>query len=461
MTDFGSQNVSRRQWLQVSSSTGGSLMLSTLAGDVAYADGGPLAARLAHHVQRAKRVIFLFMNGGPSQMDLLDYKPELNERDGQAGRNEGRELMGSPWKFAQHGKAGLWFSELLPHLAGQADKLCVIRSMQTDSSSHPQAVPLLHTGSFQFSRPSLGAWVLHGIGSENSHLPGFMTVNPTRIFGGPSNYGSAFLPTTYQATRIGWEKKSLRDAQVANAVPPAVDVIADAKLRLTQSLNRKLLERHPSGQPIQGLIDSLILSTRMQETIPHLMDLATETKETLDLYGVDHQPTDNFARQCLLARRFVEAGVRFIQLTHHGWDHHSNLAHLVDRCREVDQPVAGLLTDLHRRGLLDDTLVVWTGEFGREPEAQADHKDKAAGRDHNAKGFCLWMAGGGVRGGFSYGKTDELGFEAVENKVHLYDLHATILHLLGLDHTQLTFRYSGRDFRLTDVHGQVVHDIIT
>jgi len=455
------QSVSRRRWLQFGSSAFGSLALAALTGKASAAARQSLALRSAHAAPRAKHVIFLFMNGGPSQVDMLDYKPELNTRDGQQGRNKKTRLLGSHWSFSRHGQSGMWISELLPNLARQSDRLCVINSMQTDSSAHPLAIPLLHTGSFQFTRPSMGSWILYGLGTDNQDLPGFITVNPTRTFGGPSNYGSAFLPTAYQATRIGWQGGSLKNAKLEN-VPsgktPAA--LVAARRELTQTFNQSLLQRNLSVPQVTGAIESLQLSTRMEQSMPSLMDLGQESKETLALYGVNEKPTDNFARQCLLARRFVEAGVRFVELTHGGWDHHSNLSKLNDRCANVDRPMAALLEDLDRRGLLDETLVVWSGEFGREPEAQILADKIEDGRNHNAKGFTVWLAGGGVRSGLTYGATDELGYEAVENKVHLYDLQATILHLLGLDHTKLTYRYSGRDFRLTDVHGKVAHDII-
>jgi hypothetical protein len=415
----------------------------------------------ARFVPRAKRVIFLFMNGGPSQHDMFDYKPELAKRSGQIGRDEKKPLMGPLTPFARHGNSGQWISDFLPHLASQADQLCVIRSMQTDSSAHPLAIPLLHTGSFQFTRPSMGSWILYGLGTENEDLPGYITINPTRTFGGPSNYGSAFLPSSFQATRIGWQGKSLRDVTIENiGSDGAPTTTARRQVELTQALNRSLLARGQAVHSVQGALDSLDLSLRMEAVVPHVMNLAEETTETLSMYGVDQEPTDNFARQCLLARRFAEAGVRFIELAHGGWDHHSNIESLPDRCADIDKPITALLADLKQRGMLDDTLVLWIGEFGRQPDVQFLDGKPANGRDHNAKGYCAWLAGGGVHSGLSHGMTDELGYEAVENQVHLYDLHATILHLLGLDHTKLTYRYSGRDFRFTDVHGQVVHDII-
>ena len=454
------QATSRRQCLQSGSAAFGSLALAALTGKARGAPERATPGVVSPSLARAKRVIFLFMNGGPSQHDLLDFKPELAKRSGQPGREKNKPLIGPRWKFAQHGEGGQWFSELLPGLATHADRICTIRSMQTDSSAHPLAIPLLHTGSFQFTRPSIGSWILYGLGVENHDLPGYITINPTRTFGGPGNYGSAFLPSSFQATRIGFEGKSLRDVDINNITSGVSEFAARRHVELTQTLNRSLLQRGQAIRAVEGAMNALELSVRMQAIVPTLMDLSRETAETLAMYGVDADKTDNFGRQCLLARRFAEAGVRFIELTHPGWDHHRNLLSLVDQCKQIDQPIAALLTDLNRRGLLEDTLVFWTGEFGRQPDTQIIDGEPHDGRDHNAKGYCALLAGGGIRPGLAYGETDELGYEAVENKVHLYDLHATILHQLGLDHTKLTYRYSGRDFRLTDVHGKVVHDVI-
>jgi len=454
-----SLKISRRNWLKLGSGGFGSLALAGLSASRSMAGtqnpGGP------HFAPKAKRMIFLFMNGGPSQHDMFDYKPKLCADGGKEGKKK-KKLMAPMWDFAQHGKSGLWISELLPHLAKQADRLCVIRSMQTDSSAHPLAIPMLHTGSFQFVRPSLGSWVLHGLGSSNENLPGYVTIKPTRTFGGPSNYGNAFLPSAYQATRIGWEGRPVKEAGIKNLSGHGkVSGVSDGILDFTQSMNRNLLQRSGGNPNVKGVIDSLNLSSNMQEAVPQVIDTIRESKETLDLYGIGGKRTDDFGRQCLMARQLVESGVRFVEVACSGWDHHSAIkTGLPARCEEIDQPVAALLTDLDRRGLLDETLVFWGGEFGRQPESQLLDGKGSPGRDHNAEGYTVFMAGGGVRGGQAYGKTDELGYEAVENKVHLHDLHATMLHLLGLDHTKLTYRYGGRDFRLTDVHGEVVHDII-
>ncbi len=452
-------NLSRRDWLRIGSCGFGSLALAGMTGGLATA--GSLSPRDPHFAPKAKRVIFLFMNGGPSQLDTLDYKPELYLRGGETGKNK-RSLLAPMWQFSRHGESGMWVSELLPHLAKQAHQLCVINSMHTDSQAHPLAIPLLHTGSFQFVRPSFGSWVLYGLGNPNENLPGYVTIKPTRTFGGPSNYGSAFLPSAYQATRIGWEGQPVKDAKINHlASKEVIPGVAQNVLGFSQALNRRLLARTHQNPDVQGVIDALDLSSDMQEALPSTLDLAQESQETLDLYGIGNEITDDLGRQCLMARRLVEAGVRFVELAEGGWDHHSNLdTGLSKRCQAVDQPIAALLIDLERRGLLEDTLVFWGGEFGRQPETQILNGKVALGRDHNAKGYTVWLAGGGVRSGINYGATDELGYAAVENKVHLYDLHATMLHLLGLDHKKLTYRYAGRDFRLTDVHGNVVHDII-
>ncbi|MEM7314788.1 MAG: DUF1501 domain-containing protein [Planctomycetota bacterium] len=459
MTNDRTGQVSRRDWLRLGSCGFGSIALAGLAAKPAKA--GIFQAKKPHFAPRAKRVIFLFMNGGPSQHDMFDYKPKLLADNGKTGKKK-QKLMAPMWQFSQHGHSGMWVSELLPHLAKQSDKLCVIKSMQTDTSAHPLAIPLLHTGSFAFTRPSLGSWVLYGLGNASENLPGFVTVKPTRTFGGPSNYGAAFLPSAYQATRIGWEGRPVKKAKIANLVPTDTSLeVESAKLQLTQAFNNRLLSNTGNDADVQGVIDSLRLSHEMQGALPSVLDISQESKESLELYGIGQGRSDDFGRQCLMARRMVESGVRFVELASSGWDHHSSIQkNLPHRCEDIDKPIAGLLIDLERRGMLDDTLVFWGGEFGRQPETQILDKNPA-GRDHNAKGYTVFLAGGGTRGGLSYGATDEHGYEAVENPVHLYDLHATMLHLLGLDHTRLTYRYSGRDFRLTDVHGKVVHDLIS
>ena len=445
--------LTRRDVLSTLSCGFGWLAFSGLAG---AAENGPLAPKPSHFPAKAKRVIFLCMRGGPSHVDTFDYKPKLTEDSGKSGKRPGTKLLGSKWKFAQRGKSGLWISDLFPAVAQHADDMCLVRSMQTNVPAHPQAMVNLHTGNSQFVRPSLGAWSLYGLGTGNQNLPGFITITPAQGFGGAQNYGSAFLPAIYQATKIGSEGRSVNGAQVRNIETTLNPTAQRAELELIQTLNREALRRDKYNPEIEGVIESYELAFKMQSQMPAAMDITKETEATKKLYGIGGGATDDMGRKCLLARKFIESGVRFVEVTHGNWDHHFNLTTTLGRnANEVDGPIAGLLTDLKQRGLLKDTLVVWSGEFGRTPHAQGGD-----GRDHNNKGFTLWMAGGGIKGGMSYGSTDEYGYEAVENKVQIHDLHATILATLGLDHEKLTYRYAGRDFRLTDVSGTVMKDII-
>ena len=448
--------VSRREWLKVGSCGLGSLMLTGLV--PRRTEAGLLSPKSPHFPAKAKRVIFLFINGGPSQFESFDYKPDLKAAGGKKGAKKGK-LLAPLYNFNQHGESGMWVSEAFPHLAKQTDHLCLLNGMNGPSRAHPIAIPMLHTGEFQFVRPSFGSWVLYGLGTENQDLPGFFSIKPTRTFGGPSNYGSAFLPSTYQATRVGWEGQPVKNAAIGNLAPRhgMKPEAAQRALELSQQMNRELLSQ---TEDVRGVIDSLDLSRRMQHAVPKVMDLGQETKETLELYGVDGSATDDFGRQCLLARRLVEAGVRFVEVSSSGWDHHSGLDKFKNKATQIDKPIAALLSDLAQRGLLEDTLVLWTGEFGRQPETQVLDGKQTVGRDHNAEGYTAWLAGAGVRGGLTHGATDDLGYKAVDGKVHLHDLHATMLHLLGLDHKRLVYRYGGRDFRLTNVHGEVVHEII-
>lgn len=464
---------SRRNMLQTMSSGFGYLAFSGIASKAAASErrqqetdgakesNNPLAPKSPHFEAKAKRVIFLCMRGGPSHMDTFDYKPQLAADSGRQGKYRG-SLLGSPWKFNQHGEGGLWISELFPELATHADDLCLLRGMHTDQPIHPRAMTQLHTGNPQFVRPSLGAWTLYGLGTENDSLPGFVSLNTAN--GSGQNIGSAFLPAIYQGTTIGRSGRGgnrfggARNAQVVPDIknPRLSKRQQRAQLDFIQELNREKLTRDEHQPGVEGIIESYELAFRMQDSMPELMDISQEDQETRELYGLDDQSSSNFGRQCLLARRFAEAGVRFIEVSNGGWDHHANLqTALPNSCQQIDRPIAGLLADLKRRGMLEETLVVWSGEFGRTPDNQSGN-----GRDHNNKGFTSWMAGGGVKGGFSYGATDEYGYEAVEGKCHIHDWHATILHLLGLDHERLTYRYAGRDFRLTDVHGNVLRDII-
>jgi hypothetical protein len=454
----------------------GYLAFQGLAAEAAAAETvsstNPLAVKKPHFAAKAKRVIFLCMNGGPSHVDLFDYKPKLTKDDGKpAPRGNGRlggTLLGSPFKFAQHGKNGLWMSELFPTLAKQADEICMLKGMHTNVPAHPQAFLQLHTGTSQFVRPSLGAWTLYGLGSENQNLPGFVSVNPPTQNGGAQNYGSAFLPAIYQGTKINAGRSGFGGgfagrpgaggaSQVSNIRNPKLSTESQRdQLDFIQMLNQEHKNKDIVNPQLDGVIESYELAFRMQRDLPKVMDTSSETRATQELYGINEQASASFGQQCLLARRLAEAGVRFIELTYGNWDQHLNLKTSLERHgAAIDKPIAGLIADLKKRGMLDSTLIVWCGEFGRTPAAQGTD-----GRDHNNKGFTAWMAGGGVKGGFTHGATDDYGAEAIEGKVHIHDFHATILHLLGLDHEKLTYRYAGRDFRLTDVHGNVVKEIM-
>jgi hypothetical protein len=467
--------ISRRDALKTISSGFGWLAFAALAHNHAAraATGVTLNERAPHFPARAKRVIFLCMRGGPSHVDLFDYKPELIQRSGQTASlnrdSAGAKLLGPVHPFRQHGQSGLWMGDTIPHLAKHADDLCVIRSMHTDLPNHAQAFGQMHTGSFQFVRPSLGAWTLYGLGSVNANLPGFITLNPPADNGGARNYGSAFLPAICQGTKLGGSQiPDLYAALMGKSEepgPPMKNIsneqlsrpLQRAQLDLIRGLNERKLARDVYQPEVEGAIESFELAFRMQDEIPNVLDLRSEPESMLKLYGIGGGQ-DAFAKQCLLARRLAEAGVRFIEITSSvHWDHHNLLKDsLAKSCAATDQPIAALLTDLKQRGMLKDTLVIWAGEFGRTPYAQGYD-----GRDHNNRGYSLWMAGGGVRGGLAYGATDEIGHKAVENPVHIHDWHATILHLLGLDHTKLTFDYGGRNFRLTNVSGNVVTGIVS
>lgn len=465
-------NLSRRSMLKSLWSGFGYMAFAGLASKAAegVVKAGPLDPKQPHFKPTAKRVIFLCMSGGPSHVDTFDYKPYLQQNDGKSVRGNGRlgqaKLLASPWKFTQNGKSGLWISDLFPEVAKHADDMCLIRSMQTDLPAHPQAFMQMHTGSFQFVRPSLGAWTLYGLGTENENLPGFITLNPPLNNGGAQNYGSAFLPAIYQGTRIGAEGPRIgaarnpgldMESKVANISNSAMSKAGQrAQLDFIQTLNRERLAQDQVNPQVEGVIESYELAFRMQSEVPQVMDLSKETEATKAMYGIGDGDTDRYGKQCLLARRMIEAGVRFVEVGSGGWDQHRDLKNDHARNAEsVDKPIAGLLTDLKQRGLLRDTLVIWGGEFGRTPFAQ-----NTDGRDHNNKGFTIWMAGGGTKAGYSYGSTDDYGAEAVQDKVHIHDFHATVLHMLGLNHEKLTYRYAGRDFRLTDVKGEVVKGIL-
>jgi hypothetical protein len=399
---------------------------------------------------KAKRIIFLFMEGATSQVDTWEYKPKLQAENGKVGPGGGI-LTGSKFAFARHGQAGTWVSELYPHLAKKVDQLCFLRGLHTDTPAHPQAVVQLHTGAMNatLTRPSMGAWLLYGLGSENQDLPGYMTINPPPNFGGALNYGSAFLPAHFQGTRINdtGEMPDLRAHTARSLQRRQIDLI--------QAMNRDLAATSGAPDELDGVIQSFELAFRMEGKVSTLLDISREPRSVLDAYGVKPGPAGSFARQCLMARRLSEAGVRFVEICQSGWDHHSNLHKgLIGNCRMTDQATAALLTDLEQRGLLDETLVLFGSEFGRQPTAQGPD-----GRDHNITGYPMWLAGAGVKPGYSHGATDEYGIHAVEGRMHTTDLHATLLALMGLDHEQLTYRYAGRDFRLTDVAGNVVTEI--
>lgn len=452
---------SRRDWLRRCGLGFGSLALADMLARESPAAGhvqGP------HFPPRARRVVFLFMKGGPSHLDTFDYKPRLQIDDGKPLPFDKPRvqfaptgnLLASPWKFQPRGESGIQVSELFPHVGALVDDLCVINSMHGTNAAHGGALLKLHTGSDNFVRPSMGAWVNYGLGSENSDLPGFITICPTLAHGGVKNWGSAFLPAQYQGVPLGVASQPSSGAQVKYIRSERWSRDQQrAQLDFLQAMNQDQLVAAGGESALEARINSFELAFRMQQQMPAVQDLSSETADTLRLYGVDQPVTENFGRQCLLARRFLEQGVRFVQVTHSDahvqWDQHSDLKNGHQKnSLEVDLPIAGLLRDLKQRGLLDDTLVMWGGEFGRTPVAQG--KD---GRDHNPEGFTVWLAGGGVRGGIQYGATDEYGYYAIENKMHIHDLHATLLHLLGLDHERLTYRFGGRDYKLTDLAGKV------
>jgi hypothetical protein len=446
----------------------GSVALASLLAEESRASAAPSAPLMR---PRAKRVIFLFMKGGPSHLDTFDYKPQLQKDDNKPLPFEKPrvqfaptgELLGSPWKFNRYGESGIAVSDLFPHVAQCVDDLCIINSLHGTNAAHGGACLKLHTGSDTFVRPSMGSWVSYGLGTENENLPGFITICPTLAHGGTKNWGSAFLPAEHSGTPLGNASQSSEQARVKYILNETLSREQQRlQLDLTQSLNSDFLDSTGPNAALEARIQSFELAFRMQTRMPDALDLASESKATHELYGTHDPVTADFGRQCLMARRFAERGVRFIQITHSNtevqWDQHGNLRKGHEQnAAEVDRPIAGLLRDLKMRGLLEDTLVLWGGEFGRTPTCQGKGHD---GRDHNPEGFTMWLAGGGVRTGIQYGATDDYGYYATVDKVHIHDLHATLLHLLGLDHERLTYRYAGRDFRLTDVAGHVVHGIL-
>ena len=462
--------MSRREMLGRCATGFGAVALSSLLTDPAYGKAkSPFAPRKPHHDAKAKSVIFLYMDGGVSQVDSFDYKPRLEKDNGKPFSakinptqfdNIGKTLK-SPWNFKQYGQSGLNVSDLFPNVGEMADELCVVRSMTSKFSEHNSANFFLHTGFGVQGRPSMGAWMSYGLGTEATDLPGFVVLNGGLIpSGGWDNFGNGFLPASHQATVFKTGKEPLADIRPRESRPG----VQQAKLGLLNRLDQGVLNRLGKVDELESAIANYEMAYRMQAAVPELIDVKGETQATRKLYGLDskYDPTRTFGMQCLIARRLVEKGVRFIELTcprisgNDRWDAHGGLKkNHGDNSRATDQPIAGLLRDLKSRGMLKDTLVVWSGEFGRTPFAQGSN-----GRDHNPFGFTIWMAGGGAKPGTTYGATDEFGYRAVENKLDIHDMHATMLHLLGMDHKKMTYFFDGRDMRLTDVHGHVAHDLI-
>ena len=464
--------TNRRDFLNTSACGFGSLALAGIQSQLSAATNDPYAAKSTLFSPKAKRVIFLFMSGGPSHVDSFDYKPELIANDGKGidfvgvrtgsfGKKSQRTLMKPLWEFQRYGECGQPVSELFPHIASHVDDLCFIHSMHTEGVAHGPSTLFLHTGATNLVRPSMGSWISYGLGTENSNLPAFVSLAPSASKGGPRNYGNAFLPSLHQGTAIG-RAGDIKDAEIHN-IRNAMLGEAERKGRfdLLQGLNHIQASKAPQDDRLEATIQSYELAWRMQMEAPELTDISEESEYTKSLYGIGDKTTDFYGRQCLLARRMVERGVRYVAVNYSDesatprWDQHGNMPKHMDHARATDKPVAALLADLKQRGLLEDTLVWWSGEFGRTPFSQG--KD---GRDHNPRGFTCFLAGGGVKAGYAHGSTDEVGGVAVEKRVHMRDLHATILHLLGMDHEQLTFRYAGLDLRLTGLEGNVVRDII-
>ena len=457
------QNLIARRWFMEKCGVGmGSLALSSLLG----AATDPMAPKQPHHKPKAKNVIYLFMAGGPSHIEMFDNKPMLAKFDGTlppadllkgyraAFINPNSKLLGPKFKFAKHGQAGTEISELLPHTAGIVDDLCIVKSMVSDAFNHAPAQLLMNTGSMQFGRPSMGAWSVYGLGNESKDLPAFVVFSSGAKgpSGGSSCWGSGFLPSVYQGVQL----RNSGDPVLYLSNPRGVDSPTQREsLDTIQAMNRERLAT--TGDPeIATRINSFEMAYRMQSSAPELMDLSKESKATLDSYGIE-PGKPSFAYNCLLARRLVERGVRFVQLYHEAWDQHGSLVSgLKKNCKDTDQACAALVKDLKQRGLLEDTLVIWGGEFGRTPMVQGG----SDGRDHHPNAFTMWLAGGGVKPGTVLGESDELGFNVTKDKVHVHDLHATCMHLLGFDHLKLTYRFQGRDYRLTDVHGNVVEKML-
>ena len=469
--------LTRREMLQRTACGFGAIALAGIQQSVQAASPSlnPLAALPAQFPARAKRVIFIFMQGGPSHVDTFDYKPSLvanhqkevdvlGYRFNDFRKMTKRTMMKPLWDFQRHGQTGHPVSSLFPETAKHVDDLCFLHGMHTEGIAHGPATLFLHTGSVNQVRPSVGSWVSYGLGTENENMPAFVTIMPTERMGGPQNYGNAFLPAIHQGTAIGKADQPIEQVKIAHIANPRLSPgTQQRQFQLLQSLNRSQAAATPNEDNLEASINAFELAYRMQLNAPGLTDLSGESKATQALYGIDEKDTDAFGRQCLMARRMAESGVRYIQVNYSDndggnprWDQHSKMPRHAQHAKAVDKPVAGLLQDLKSRGLLEDTLVWWGGEFGRTPFSQNND-----GRDHNPHGFTVWLAGAGVKPGFSYGATDEWGYVAVQGKTHMHDLHATVLHLLGLNHEQLTYRYAGRDFRLTDVYGRVVKEILS
>ena len=454
--------LTRRGMLQKTAAGFGWLAFAAMNAQRALAAGAytsPLTPRPSQFPAKAKRVIFLFMQGGPSHLDTFDWKPELKANAGKTssaspdGKTKGGILLAPQFEFTPQGKSGLPISSLFPEVGRHADDICLLNGVHTSNAAHPQATIALHTGSVNFVRPSMGSWVTYGLGSENQELPGYVTINPVPL-GGAQNYGSSFLPASYQGTRVDLSAGGIADIRNRHLAGQR----QREQIDLIQGMNRDLLGKQPGNTELDGVIQSFELAYRMQTSVPTVLDLAAEKPETRERYGIGNGATNDFGTQCLMARRLAESGVRFIQVSKSGWDQHANLkASLKKNCEGIDRPIAALLQDLKERDMLKDTLVLWGGEFGRSPQDQANGGD---GRRHNNAGYSMWMAGGGVKGGLRYGSTDDTGGTSVAGKISTHDLHATMLHLLGIDHTKLTYRYAGRDFRLTDVYGEVAKEII-
>jgi hypothetical protein len=462
--------LTRRQTLKTFASGFGTLALANLFAQESAGAAAAMGNSLPHYAPKAKRVIFLFMSGGPSHVDLFDPKPLLTRDHGKPlpfempklVRTKTGNLLASPWKFRKHGQSGTEVSELLPHTASVVDELCVIRSMVADNINHNGACLQMNTGEQAFSRPSLGSWLLYGLGTENQSLPGFVVISPAQPAQGAPLWSSSFLPAAYQGTLVSDLKNPI--ANLKNPTLSAAD--QRDELDLLRSLNERHRQQRAEDSRLSARIESFELAFRMQAQAPAAFNVEDESAATKALYGINEGMTDIFGRQCLMAARLAERGVRMIQVYHTTtakrsscqlWDQHGSLrAELANNCAATDKPIAGLLKDLKARGLLEDTLVIWGGEFGRTPTAEGTD-----GREHHPFGFTMWLAGAGVKPGIVHGATDDYGWHAVKDKVHLHDLHATILHLMGLNHEQLTYRYSGRDYRLTDVSGRVVKEILT